>query len=491
MPPVRLGPKDLLEYDANYGVIICRECQYAIQKSALQSHLLRHKIFRHKRHSLLNSISRFTILEPEDVILPTPDSKPIAALPTISGFRCAVRKCDSLFASAKRMRRHQLESHDISEAESSDSSIRPVTLQTFFRGTKIKYFEVTSAGRATTTRPAPKASREDTVAEHDLAGSEGEDDSKLPNPSTTSAADFNLQSLVYFHHFKSATCSTLPHPDPKQPLYWQTEFLSQALQQRWLMAGLLALSASHMGALTHQASPAIAHHDRSVKFQTDFENGWKTNTQGAFNTSHRGIPTPREAILQQLSSMIACAHATFPFKTPDTTLEALITPMRGLTTTQYRSRPSGAVDDAFSRAARLLDLPIDDPVLASILARLDTLPSRMADALGRPDDPHDAVTALSATATLIGSCIEGFESDDAFWAMATWICRVGEQFHQLLARENPAALLVLAHWAAALVWRVEEDGCWFLNGAAGTILGRVGELLPPDRPAIQDLIGDL
>lgn len=61
MIPLRLGPKELLEYDATYGVIICREYQYAIQQSALQSHLLQHKIFRSERTTLLASIAQLDI----------------------------------------------------------------------------------------------------------------------------------------------------------------------------------------------------------------------------------------------------------------------------------------------------------------------------------------------------------------------------------------------------------------------------------------------
>lgn len=503
MPPVRLGPQDLLEYDAKYGVIICRECRYAIQKSALQSHLLRHKIFRHERHSLLSSIAQLVILEPEDVPLPPPTSKPIDSLPTIPGFRCTLEECDSLYASSKRMRRHQLESHDICEADAAVSMVRSVTLQTFFRGTKIKYFEVTSVNSATTSSSEHKI----TIIEEDMIQTEGVPSIQLPDPpaeqcllSTSTAGDagFNMQSLVYFHHFLSLTGSSLPLSDPNQPLYWETEFVNHALQQRWLMAGLLALSASHMGALTHSGIAAMAHHDRSITFSTEFEEGRKTHTQGDFNTSHRGTPTPRESILSQISSMLACAHTTFSIKTTanQPTLDDLLTPMRRLVNSNSTLRPSDfphSTSNAFGRAAHLLSLTTADPALAAILTRLDTLPARMAAAMGRPDeDVRDVVIVLSATATLVSSCVAGFEADDdAFGAMATWLSRAADEFHHLLARQNPAALVVLAHWAASLVERVEENGCWFLRGAARFVLGRVGELLPADRWAVRELVEGL
>src|SRR5277367_6532329 len=145
MLAIRLGPRDLLEYDARYGVLICRECQYAIQKSALQSHLLRHKIYRHERQRLLSSIAQLDLFEPHQVPLPTPASPPIDALPIISGYRCTAVGCGNLCASSKRMRRHWSEIHGLSEPLNPSSFARPVKLQTFFRSTKLRYFKVTSS----------------------------------------------------------------------------------------------------------------------------------------------------------------------------------------------------------------------------------------------------------------------------------------------------------------------------------------------------------
>lgn len=35
MSRITLGTSDLLEYNPEYGVLICRDCEYAIQKSAV------------------------------------------------------------------------------------------------------------------------------------------------------------------------------------------------------------------------------------------------------------------------------------------------------------------------------------------------------------------------------------------------------------------------------------------------------------------------
>ena len=152
MPTMRFGSRDLLEYDSRYGVLICRECQYAIQKSALGSHLLRHKIYREKRRRLLSTIAELDLLEPHHVPLPPPASPPIDALPIISGYRCTLGECGNLCASFKRMRRHRCEVHGLREPLNS-SFAYPVKLQTFFRGTKLRYFEVTSSTAERTAGP--------------------------------------------------------------------------------------------------------------------------------------------------------------------------------------------------------------------------------------------------------------------------------------------------------------------------------------------------
>lgn len=61
----------------------------------------------------------------------------------------------------------------------------------------------------------------------------------------------------------------------------------------------------------------------------------------------------------------------------------------------------------------------------------------------------------------------------------------------MIVRRNASALIVLAYWAASLVARVEEKGCWFLRGAARFVLVRVMERLSGDRGAVREFVEDL
>src|SRR3954447_199771 len=112
MPSLPSG-SDLLRYDGRYKVMICRQCRCAVQKSALGSHLLRHKVYRGERQRLLATISQLDILEPDDVRLPAPGLAPVEGLPSLTGHRCTATGCGVLLASLKRMRRHWSEIHGI------------------------------------------------------------------------------------------------------------------------------------------------------------------------------------------------------------------------------------------------------------------------------------------------------------------------------------------------------------------------------------------
>ncbi|RAO64318.1 uncharacterized protein BHQ10_000330 [Talaromyces amestolkiae] len=132
-----VGAGDLLHYNAQHKLLICLECKYAIQKHAVDSHLLRHKIYRGERQQLLSAISELEIPEAGGVRFPTEPCEPVDGLPVIDGYKCTARGgCGSLYASVKRMRRHWSESHGLTDLPEGYASA--VHMQTFFRGTKVR-----------------------------------------------------------------------------------------------------------------------------------------------------------------------------------------------------------------------------------------------------------------------------------------------------------------------------------------------------------------
>lgn len=72
--------------------------------------------------------------------------------------------------------------------------------------------------------------------------------------------------------------------------------------------------------------------------------------------------------------------------------------------------------------------------------------------------------------------------------MTTWLANVPDHFNQIVGRDDPAALVVLAHWAAILVKRAERIGCWLLKGSAKMIVLQITRQLSVHGPTILSLV---
>ena len=542
MPAIRLGSRDLLEYDGRYGVLICRKCQYAIQKSALRSHLLRHKIYRDERQRLLSSIAQFDLFEPHHVPLPTPASPPIDALPIISGYRCAADGCGNLCASSKRMRRHRNEIHGLSEPSDSSSFARSVKLQTFFRGTKLRYFEVASSPAAGAAGAAPLV----TITNDDGKGydQKGYDEQvhnagtatplsspplrRLQRPSGiplgSSPVNLDLETLIYFHHFTTTTSLTLPSAEHPQSAthYWQTDVVLQALQQRWLMYGLLTISACHLAALVDDITIERVHRVRSAQFFSEFSAGWEETTKRDLVVMIAGFEEARK-VGGQIRRILRCAHWASAQSMLDqeiilesaapSQLQSIMTTIRGFVVADFALHPGGIQSDdnnpqeeTFAQARRFLQMrPSSDAGSFGAFSSCDNTPSpqlnhlralpyRMAETFGRPESARDVLATLSAIAALVECCDTSFASEEvgaAWQSMTRWLTKVTDHFNHMVSCHNAAALVVLAHWATSLVERVEHCGCWFLRGLAKTILLQIAERLPTDDLAVRSLVGSL
>lgn len=103
----------LIAYLEEYGVAICKKCQFAIQPSALPSHLLRHQIYRQERRELLQRLSKLKLPEPDNVPPPGSNSDPLPHLTVHQGFKCERLGCEHACVSSKRMSQHWSEQHDV------------------------------------------------------------------------------------------------------------------------------------------------------------------------------------------------------------------------------------------------------------------------------------------------------------------------------------------------------------------------------------------
>ncbi|KAK5744240.1 hypothetical protein LTR17_002270 [Elasticomyces elasticus] len=392
---MRLGKAGLLEYNAEHRILICRECQYAIQKNAIGSHLLRqHQIYRSDRKRLLTAIAELDVQEPENVSSPVAGSPPVQGLPIMSGYRCATADCQHLTVSTKRMQHHWSERHCHSEGGSSvPSSMRPATLQTFFRGTKIKYFEVTStqvplANSIVDTSQTPGDSEQLLCPERNAIHK------KSPAPPTAqplpiSFISSDLVTLAYFHHLTSVTAPVLPSfsPWPQGTRYWLDFVIPSALEDYPLMCGLLALSAYHKAALAPQQS----YQEQAARYSDIFF----------------GQPVIADAFpIRDAKLMVGCLLKCAQGRRPEATLteeasadgraQAIITSLRRCASINKPDSVIGPCWIGEVEPASALTQNVSSSGTASMLVqRLRTLPYRMAETLEKPDNAQDVVTTFS------------------------------------------------------------------------------------------------
>jgi hypothetical protein len=552
--PAGLDVHDLLEYNATYRVLICRQCQYAIQKSALRSHLLKHKIYRGKREHLLSTISQLEILEPDCVTLPDASTAPIGSLPVLSGYCCAAAGCGSLYASSKRMRRHWSEVHGLSESIPDLTSLcRAAALQTFFRGTKLRYFEVSPSSDLLTRGTSLAAVNVDhgTYARHGSATDDEEPSQQYAHaptpqkgiidrpqteiPEEPSLAHFNPKTLSYFHHFILKTSLTLPSITTSSPAtqYWQTDIVVHVSRHRWLMCGLLAISACHLAISCESCLDATAHVESAMQFYQGFASSWQDpsllEVLPGFVSSDEWNEMYR--LREQVAHMLQCADLALLVSThgrgimghhePPTLLKQVMVTLWGLAA-KVSLPPFGASPDQNEPLAQAYSIHRSEALSGvdgtdysmggtqappAALEHLRVLPYRMAEAFGEPDDAQDMIATLSAIASLIGCCDAAYASDsmDAAWqGMTAWLNKVSDRFKQKAldlsesivweshrSSQCAAGLIVVAHWAVLLVQCAEHRGCWLLEGVAETLLKQIIQRLPEHDLAVRNLVVEL
>lgn len=506
---------NLFEYNARYKILICRQCQYAVQKTAIESHLLRHKIYRGHRRRLLSSISRLELLEPDRVTLPTADSPPLGILPVLPGFCCTAAECRYLAATHKRMRRHWTEVHHLdASVPLSSSYVRAVRLQTFFRGNKNRYFEVafshpTSVESADDADDAPDDGDDRANRLDDPSGAANLPSHLRSQPKSaigSVSTDFDLETLTYFHHFLITTSVSLPISlDARtREHYWQTHAVSYALQHRWLMCGLLAISAQHLAVRSHETTAREDHHNRSNRLKLDFS-AEMARIAGRIDPEMTETEKEIMQIGQQIERLIRCAHWAFSGVTsgpeiPNGSPSSSSSPLLSIISIiRSFANSSLVLVDSWSHASS--HTPQDtthiistsghgqssssssSTALLPLRNRLATLPSTMAEYLGRPHDIQDVFATMSAIKLLaeyhdnmvnmVNVNTNTITITTLWQSTINWPSNTTPHFTHMLAHHHPASLILTAYWTTMFVDPLERAGCWFLRGTARNITASI------------------
>ncbi|RVX66295.1 hypothetical protein B0A52_09726 [Exophiala mesophila] len=270
--PIRLEPLNpLLVYLPDYGVLICKECKFAIQPKAIPSHLLRHRVYREKRQDLLSLVADLTLLDPAQVSIPSPHGRPIPYLPIAGGYRCLVQRCGHLCVSYKRMSQHLHQQHQTIHLRDVDGQMQRVFLQTFFRGNQISYFQVSHGDLS----ERPRSSQQNldhqflepqttNVATLTRATSH---ENTMTLPQDDLLTNSHIQDLMYMHRYVTSTASSLTR-GTEPVTFWAQEIPLQAKTHTFLMHGILGAAAFHSAMLASSHNESAFHHGAGLRHQS-------------------------------------------------------------------------------------------------------------------------------------------------------------------------------------------------------------------------------
>ncbi|KAI0434483.1 hypothetical protein F5Y09DRAFT_296376 [Xylaria sp. FL1042] len=252
-PPLtnsRKGLGGLLTYLPTYGVVICKDCRFAIQPSAFSSHLQNHHILRSERRYILDQLFSLHLPPPDRVGVPASDSPRVPDLPVLSGFKCDIAECDYACTSVKRMCQHWSEIHE--QPNSKAIKYREAKLQTFFRGNKIRYFEVEAPKDAQCWR---QNENQLAVDKPDISLSA---DSADDAPDKAQAPPLDYESLLYMHHYTRHSGLYLNRGNESKT-FWIDTIVLEAYKHPVLMYSLLCISAIDKARKTTDAAERRNH----------------------------------------------------------------------------------------------------------------------------------------------------------------------------------------------------------------------------------------
>ena len=491
--------KNLLKHLPEHGVLICKSCQFAIQPSALSSHLLRHQIYRSERRQLLDRLSGLDLRDPEQVTYPNPHSPSISDLPVYRGWICEVPNCGHACASEKRMAQHWSDQHGSREVVA-----RTAWLQTFFRGNKIRYFEVSEP----TSAPTPATDDDEehngkpVKADNVLASSSStspivtfDDSSCVSRPAYSAgltATQLNILNLQLMHHWSTTTSHTCGR-GTEPPGFWTKTITQRALDgNEYLMYMCLSTAAFHLASEHRMTSKFYQYREIGLEYQ-----GYGVRN---FNQAFADPTTNKEDILafNRLLAHTRCAEHHLDPESSDSAikpeLEGKSLPilecvmlLRGATETNIRSQadlpPKSGLRLPHEVLIGLFDLPHGD---TSIVDNAFVMPSSRY-----PNIPPYLYRTISSIPPRIYHTLYDLNSTDIYalkhayaslvtcfdrsydpagtghvWAqwngVEAWPRMVSERFISLLENCHPATVAMLALWS--LIVKRLEVHCWYLQG---------------------------
>jgi hypothetical protein len=468
IPSTTPQPSQLLHYLLPHRVLICKECRYAIQPSAISRHLKElHRIYRSNRKEFMEYAQSLDLADPGDVVLPEPNEAPVPFLLTSSGLACRAGGCGHLCVTIQRMKRHWATVH--SDVVADAAQWRPVDLQTFFRGNKLRYFIVCRNSTAT-SQPERNSTLDSKASSLEI------DTLEVP---LTYDCNWSAGDLDLLEHFKNSTYLDVGHNSASRQL-WQTTIPLLAYSHSFLKHGILACSALHLAYLNpperkrYQLTAAY-HQNRALPaFRSAIANANE-------DTCNALLAFSQLLIIHCFASEEQDEDLLLVKEKHELGLPDWLHIIRGnctifKTVLQFiKNGPLKPLKMEGIEGEYLSPVPAN-PEYSRRLGRL-----LAAISISRKNRIAQQVTEGSLS-PLPGALLElsrAFSKADAarshsiftIWtAVYIWPVQVSQDYLDLLKDRDPAALILLAHYCILLE---PLDSHWYMNGYSKRLLSRI------------------
>ncbi|KAN0098291.1 Protein of unknown function (DUF3505) domain containing protein [Hyaloscypha variabilis] len=486
MPPATSRPalSELLQYLPAHKVLICKECRYAIQPSAISRHLKDlHHIYRSDRKQLIEYTTGLDLAQPGDVVLPPPHEAPVPFLPTESGLVCAREGCNHLCVTTKRMKSHWATAHK--DIVGGGSQWHPVILQTFFKGNQLKYFIVSPPSTPepqSTQSPKTNSECDTRMSEPTPPSDYSESCSCSQVAELVSPSDWSTDDKELFNHFVRSTYYDMG-AGPYSRELWRTSIPGLAFEHEFLKHGILACAALHLAYLNpperrRYQMIAACHQARGLPpFRALIAAPTEENCNPILAFANLLVVHCFAAEEQDAEFFLLKGDrdATTLSGMPDwlEVIRGSCTIFSHVWSNMRMGMLKPLIDETMSDEA----LPIipDNPEHSARLRELLQLPilgknPPTGELLGQTMTAYS--TALICLARAFGSA-EAAKVNGTFsmWtAVQIWPARVPMEYLELLRRKEPAALVLLAHYCILLA---PLEDSWYMSGFRRRLLMRI------------------
>ncbi|OBT52984.1 hypothetical protein VE04_08314 [Pseudogymnoascus sp. 24MN13] len=477
MPAAPTEPTELLHYLPQHRVLICKECQYAIQPSAISRHLKElHRIYRSNRQKFMKYAEGLDLADPAYVILPGPNEGPVPFLPTIGGLACVVIGCHYLCATDKRMKMHWSAEH--SGVVAGDTQCHLVKLQTFFRGNQLRYFIVR---HSRTAQSQPER--------HSVVGSETTT-SGISTPDTSLSCESPVaipEDSRLLEHFQSSTCFELGDSAINISC-WHSDVPELAAKYAFLQHGIIACAALHFAFLNPsegQRYQLIAAHHQNIalpEFRSEIKDANINNYLALLAFTQLLIIHCFAADKHDEDLLLVQGR-------DDQSLPDWLHVIRGSCDI---FKPVSQYVASLPNVAAMMELDLRDrsPERSDYDRRLrglfDLINSNMAQNI---ENVEGSFSHLLSTLRLLSRAftkaqVAQSRNTYSLWvALHVWPVRVSQEYLNLLKQRHPIALILLAHYCILLLPLKVN---WYMSSYSRRLITRIyGQLDEEWRPWLQ------